>query len=182
MRSLVKESILILTIVVNLLLKRLDPGWNTQNPGIEEMNYINPHTPSNPFDLIRLFIVGEQASIRQGLRMRLNAESDLRVSGEAFNSKAAVYLTQKLCPDIVLIDMDAENMDGLATARAIRTNCPNTAIILISLYDQAFTYDWPGDRQTIAFISKAMPTDILLATIRKLAYLIYGNTKGGFIQ
>jgi DNA-binding NarL/FixJ family response regulator len=140
------------------------------------------YTPlfSNHADPIRLLIVGEQSSIRQGLRLRLDAEADLLVSGEAFDSKAAVFMAKTLCPDIVLIDVDAKAMDGLATARAIRLACPDTAVILLSFYNQMFTCEFSGDRRTVAFVSKTMPTDTLLATIRRVAHFMYG--KGGTIQ
>ena len=63
---------------------------------------------SNPTvgaETIRILIVEDQRAVRKGLRMRLDAEADLTVVGEAVDCESALDLAVSLCPDIVLMDV-----------------------------------------------------------------------------
>ena len=66
--------------------------------------------------MIRLVLVDDQAAVRQGLRMRLLLEPDIAVIGEANSGKEALALVQQLCPDVVLMDIEMPDMDGISAA------------------------------------------------------------------
>jgi CheY-like chemotaxis protein len=75
---------------------------------------------------LRLLLVDEQALMRAGFRMILEAEDDLQVVGEAADGAQAVELAARLRPDIVLMGVRMPRMDGLeATRRLAGPNAPS---------------------------------------------------------
>ena len=120
--------------------------------------------------MIRLLIVDDQAAVRHGLRMRLGAEPDLEVVGEAADGEVALSSAQALCPDVVLMDVEMPGMDGIATTDTLRKLCPSTAVIMLSMYDDSRTRARAEDAGAVAFVAKSVPTDMLLAAIRQVAH------------
>ena len=121
-------------------------------------------------DMIRLLIVDDQPAVRKGLHMRLEAEPDLMVVGEAPDGEAALELAQALGPDIVLMDVEMPHMDGIAAAHALQSICPNISVIMLSIHDDARTRTCADKAGAAAFVPKAVPADLLLATIRQVRH------------
>jgi DNA-binding NarL/FixJ family response regulator len=70
--------------------------------------------------VISVLIVDDQDLVREGLRMLLEAEPDLRVVGEAGNGSQALAQARRLDPDVVLMDVRMPEMDGIeATAKLV---------------------------------------------------------------
>ena len=120
-------------------------------------------------DLVRLLIVEDQPAVRKMLHLRLAAEDDLYVIGEAFNCETAVELASSLCPDIVLVDVDTPGVDGMQTVSELHRICPQTAVIALSIHDDPQTRDCVEKVGAEALVGKSLPTDTLLATIRAIA-------------
>ena len=118
--------------------------------------------------MIRLLIVDDQPAVRKGLQMRLAAESDLVVIGEASDGQAALDLARALYPDVVLMDVEMPHMDGIAAAQALQSICPNISVIMLSIHDDAHTRSCAEKAGAVAFISKSVPADTLLETIRQV--------------
>jgi len=83
----------------------------------------------------RLIIVDDYELVRAGLRKLLTGQPGLEVVGEAANGREALALCQRLHPDLALIDVRMPEMDGLATCRAIKQECPATSVILITVHE-----------------------------------------------
>ena len=64
--------------------------------------------------MIKVMLVDDEAAVRQGLRMRLELEPDLVIVGEASDGPEALDLAQRLAPDVVVIDVEMPEMDGVA--------------------------------------------------------------------
>jgi NarL family two-component system response regulator LiaR len=81
---------------------------------------------------IRILIVDDHAVVRQGLKMFLKADRDLRIVGEAGDGAEAVRLARELEPDVVLMDMLMPVMDGIAATEAIRRELPDTEVLALT--------------------------------------------------
>ena len=121
-------------------------------------------------EMIRLLIVEDQPAVRKGLHMRLSAEPDFSVIGEASNGKAALALVGGLCPDVVVMDVEMPYLDGIATTRALRLACPSAEVIILSLHDDETTQAHAKKAGAAAFVAKSMPTEKLLTAIRQVAH------------
>ncbi len=69
--------------------------------------------------MIRLLIADDQALVRGGFRMILDAEADLEVVGEAADGEQAIAMTAALRPDVVLMDVRMPGLDGVEATRVI---------------------------------------------------------------
>jgi DNA-binding NarL/FixJ family response regulator len=118
--------------------------------------------------MIRFVLVDDQPSVRQGLRMRLTVEPDMTVVGEASNGRVAVTLVQRLAPDVVLMDVEMPEMDGIEAAAVIRASTPESAIVMLSIHDDVSTQARAHAAGAAAFVIKNGAIEVLLATIRQV--------------
>src|SRR2546430_15125475 len=82
-----------------------------------------------------IVIVDDHALLRDGLRESLSAHEDMIVVGEASDSKGAVALAAEKRPHVVLLDIEIPGEDVTATARRIRSLAPDSAIVILSMYE-----------------------------------------------
>ena len=116
--------------------------------------------------MIRLVLVDDQAAVRQGLRMRLLLEPDMTVVGEASNGKEALALVQQICPDVVLMDIEMPDMDGISTTALLRTMVPQSVVVILSIHDDSVMRARAQKAGAMAFVEKRGSMEALLAAIR----------------
>ncbi|MCU0502947.1 MAG: response regulator transcription factor, partial [Anaerolineae bacterium] len=85
--------------------------------------------------------------------MRLSAEPDFSVIGEASDGEAALALAGGLCPDVVVMDVEMPYLDGIATTRALRLVCPSAEVIVLSLHDDEITRAHAKKAGAAAFVA-----------------------------
>ena len=119
--------------------------------------------------MIRIVLVDDQPSIRQGLRMWLSLEPDMTVVGEASNGREAMTLVQRLAPDVVLMDVEMPEMDGIQAATAMRVSTPQSAVVMLSIHDDGATRARAHASGAAAFVTKNGAFEVLVATIRQAA-------------
>lgn len=83
----------------------------------------------------RLVIADDLDLIRVGLRRVLFLEPDLEVVGEAENGREAVELCRRLEPDVVVMDVQMPEMDGLMATRKIKAELPAVAVLVLTAYE-----------------------------------------------
>jgi DNA-binding NarL/FixJ family response regulator len=118
--------------------------------------------------MIKLLLVDDQSIVRQGLRMRLLMEPDIVVVGEASSGEQAIELAHKLAPDIVLMDVEMPGMDGITATSALRANTARSAIVMMSIHDDAQTRARAQAAGAAAFVTKSGILEELLATVRHI--------------
>lgn len=84
---------------------------------------------------IRLLLVDDQALIRVGFRMVLDAEADIVVVGEAADGHDAIAQATELRPDMVLMDIRMPGLDGIAATAAIVREHPQTRVLVLTTFD-----------------------------------------------
>src|SRR5216684_7083216 len=82
--------------------------------------------------VIRVLIADDHSVVREGLRMFLGRDPELAVVGEASDGAEAVELSQRLRPDVVLMDLLMPVMDGIAATSVIRNELPETEVIALT--------------------------------------------------
>lgn len=119
--------------------------------------------------MIHILLVDEVASVRQGVRMRLALEPDLVVVREAGNGAEALQLAAKLQPDVVVTGIRFPELDGIAMTARLRLDFPNCAVVILSLYDDAFNRERALQAGAAFFVSKQESDTILVEAIRLAA-------------
>src|SRR5882757_8583211 len=104
--------------------------------------------------MIQVLIVDDLPMVRRGLRMQLMLEPDIEVVGEAASGQEALSLVQQLQPDVVLMDMKMPGMDGLTATRFMQAISPRSAVVILSLYDDAHLKAQALAAGAVAFVGK----------------------------
>jgi DNA-binding NarL/FixJ family response regulator len=86
--------------------------------------------------MTRLLICDDHAMFRQGLRSILETEEGFRVIGEAANGREAVRYALETRPDVVLMDIQMPELDGVAATKAILGEQPDIRVIILTMYRQ----------------------------------------------
>ena len=116
--------------------------------------------------MIRVLLVDDQLCVRIGLQMRLTLESDLVVVGQAATSREAVQQAERLQPDVVLMDVQLPDHDGISTAETLARRAPRCAVVILSLDDCSETRQRAQLAGVVACISKQADDLALIAAIR----------------
>jgi DNA-binding NarL/FixJ family response regulator len=88
---------------------------------------------------IRVVVVDDSADLRRVVRMCLTMEPGIEVVGEAGTGLEAIELATRLQPDIVLLDLEMPEMDGLTALPQLRQCSPATRIAVLSAFPDPFT-------------------------------------------
>ncbi|MGO4529631.1 response regulator [Paenibacillus sp. 2TAF8] len=83
---------------------------------------------------ITILLADDHVMVRRGLHVFLKTQQDMKVVGEASNGQEALEQAQELRPDVVLMDLHMPVMDGIETARHLRSLLPNTRIIVLTSF------------------------------------------------
>ena len=83
---------------------------------------------------IRVFLADDHAVVRDGLRLLLEKEDDMSVVGEAADGRQTVRQVQRICPDVVVMDIAMPELNGTEATRQIRETCPSTQVVILSMH------------------------------------------------
>lgn len=82
---------------------------------------------------VTILLADDHPIVRQGLRHLLEEESGVKIVGEASNGLQAVQLTEKLKPNILILDMMMPDLNGLEVLRQVKERSPGTSSIVLSM-------------------------------------------------
>jgi DNA-binding NarL/FixJ family response regulator len=95
--------------------------------------------PTRP-EPIEVLLVEDHPTFRFGLRMRLEAEPDIAVVGEAGSAEEAVALVERTAPDVAVVDLNLPGVDGVELIRRLAVAAPHVAtLVLTMLSDDSVT-------------------------------------------
>jgi DNA-binding NarL/FixJ family response regulator len=116
--------------------------------------------------VISVVLADDQALVRTGFQLILNAEPDIEVVGEAGNGVEAIAVATQAAPDLVLMDIRMPELDGIEATRRLLSESPSTRVLMLTTFDldeyviDAFRAGASG------FLLKTAPRDQLVAAVR----------------
>ena len=81
---------------------------------------------------IKVLIADDHAVVRNGLKMLLELEDDIVVAGEAADGREAVDEAQRLCPDVVLMDLTMPEVGGIEATKLLQEACPAAKVLVLT--------------------------------------------------
>jgi DNA-binding NarL/FixJ family response regulator len=120
-------------------------------------------------EMIRVLLVDDQKLMREGLRVLLELEPDLKVVGEAADGAAALTAYESQQPDVVLMDIRMPGIDGVEATWRLHERWPDARIIILTTFDDD-EYVFEGLRAgALGYLLKDVSGDKLAEAIRTVA-------------
>ncbi|AIF65231.1 response regulator [Terribacillus saccharophilus] len=85
--------------------------------------------------MIKILLAEDQVMVRQGLKMMIETDEEISVTGEADNGKEAVKLCEKQLFDVAILDIRMPVMDGIEAAKILRTRFPQIKVLMLTTFD-----------------------------------------------
>ncbi len=118
--------------------------------------------------MIRVLVADDHRLVRQGIRLLLEKAEDIQVVGEARDGREAVESTTRLTPDVILMDADMPNMDGLRATEIIHSLNLGTRVIILSMFSDENMLRKAEQSGAKAYLVKKSDRDELIAAIRSV--------------
>lgn len=115
---------------------------------------------------IRIVIADDHALLRSGLRMLIDAQSDMEVVGEAGDGAEAVQRTQELDPDVLLMDLTMPGTDGMEALTRCRRDCPRSRVLVLTMHDSEHHLRAAIAASAAGYVAKRAADTELLSAIR----------------
>jgi two-component system, NarL family, response regulator NreC len=115
---------------------------------------------------IRILIVDDHAILRTGLRMLINTQSDMEVSGEAANAPEALYKSRAMNPDVVLMDITMPETRGIKIVTQVLQECPHTRVLVLTMHEDPAYIRWVLAAGGSGYLMKRAAVSDLLTAIR----------------
>jgi DNA-binding NarL/FixJ family response regulator len=121
--------------------------------------------------MIRVLLADDQALVRAGFRMLLEASDDIRVVGEAANGGTAVALAAELLPDVVLMDLRMPEVDGLTATKRISADprLGRVRVVVLTTFDDDEHVFGALRAGASGFLVKDVEPEELLQAVRVVA-------------
>ena len=114
--------------------------------------------------VLRVLICDDHTLVRAGLRRLLDSFADIEVVAEASNADEVVIRAREALPDIVLLDLSMPGRSGFDALAELRRSCPDSAVVIMSMHDDALHVREALARGAIGFVVKeAAPAELEIA-------------------
>ena len=119
-----------------------------------------------PIDVV---LVEDNDVFREALELLLDVTPDIRVVASVSNGEAAVEVCPRVDPDVVLVDYRLPGLDGVETTVAIRSACPEAAVVVLTATAETGEVAALLDAGAVACLTKDRELDDIVRAIRNAA-------------
>src|SRR5947209_19700689 len=118
--------------------------------------------------VIKVLIVDDIPETRENLKKLLAFEADIEVVGTASTGREGLEMAQELLPEIILMDINMPDMDGIAATEAISKAVPSTSVVMMSVQSEADYLRRAMLAGARDFLTKPISGEELYATVRSV--------------
>lgn len=136
---------------------------------------------------LRILVAEDHETVRQGLKMIVDAQADMEIIGEAGDGRAAVSEAIKLNPDILLMDISMPQLNGLQATKKLKECCPDIKVLALTRHKDGGYLQQLLRAGASGYVLKQSSPEELLHAIRAIAsggkYLdpaVAGRVMGSF--
>lgn len=114
---------------------------------------------------IRILVVDDHPMVREGLRSMLSADG-IEVAGEAASGAEAVCLAAELAPDLVLLDLELPDVDGLNVLTSLKETYPHLPVLVVTMHESGQLVRRAVQAGAAGYLLKGVDRQELLAGVR----------------
>lgn len=133
------------------------------------MDGLGARDGSEPPERIRVLLAEDMALLRGALAAYLNEEPDMEVVAEVDRGDDIVSTALRVRPDVAVIDIGLNGLDGLSAARTLRKESPECRSVILTGMGTARALREALEAKIHGFVVKDTPPDVLAQTIRRVA-------------
>jgi len=141
----------------------------TRPAGLQVLTGVNEATGKRRFGVIAIALADDHQVMRQGLRSLFKGEADFQVIGEAGDGIETIRMVETLRPDVLVMDLMMDGINGLEVTRQLSERCPGTNIVILSTQSNEAYVAEALRAGAKAYVLKESSFEELVQAIRKSA-------------
>lgn len=114
----------------------------------------------------KILIVDDHPMVREGLAMRISAQGDLKICGEAATEDEALTLVQQTSPDLVIVDISLKGGHGIEVIKRVKSRHPTVKMLVFSGFHESLYAERALRAGAMGYLNKQESNDQLLVAIR----------------
>ncbi len=118
---------------------------------------------------IRIVIAEDHETVREGIKMLIEAQEDMQIVGEAGDGREAIKLAQELTPDVLLMDVSMPELNGLVATAKLKRVMPEIKILTLTRHTDTAYLNELLQAGVSGYVLKQSASDELLRAIRAVA-------------
>jgi two-component system response regulator NreC len=118
---------------------------------------------------ISIILADDHPVVRRGMQALLESEQDFSIVGVASDGLEAVELTERLKPDVLVLDLMMPGLSGLEALRILRERCPRTRIVILSMYSSSAFVAQALQNGAVGYVLKECTEENLVRAVREAA-------------
>jgi DNA-binding NarL/FixJ family response regulator len=118
---------------------------------------------------VRVLLADDHTVVRDGLRLLVNGQRDMRVVGEAADGQEAMQKARELKPDVVVMDLSMPKLNGLQATERLRTEQPEVKVVALTVHEDATYLLQLCKAGAAGYVLKRSAGDELIQAIRNVA-------------
>src|SRR3954451_3866270 len=119
--------------------------------------------------MLRILVADDHGIVRSGLMMLIERQDSMRVVAEAEDGVEADERATRERPDVAILDVSMPRMTGIQAAREIRSHCPETRVLLLSMHDDDRYFLEGLDAGAAGYVLKRSADDDLIDALRTVS-------------